>query len=99
MKKHPPDLPTFVGRPQLALESRLVSDGWWLAFNDHALTGVRSLGVLPGANARNALIKLGLGDEFDEQSTQIPSTIYFEWRLGAGDDQKLIATVRKRGRE
>jgi len=47
-----------------------------------------------GNNARNALIKLGLGDDFDKLSTQIPSSIWFEWRRGEGNDQKLIATVR-----
>jgi salicylate hydroxylase len=50
-------------------------------------------GISVGNNARNALIKLGLGDDFDELSTQIPSSIWFEWRRGEGDDQKLIATV------
>ncbi|KAG8730433.1 hypothetical protein FRC11_006717, partial [Ceratobasidium sp. 423] len=49
-------------------------------------------GLSVGKNARNALAKLGLQKEFDEQAT-IPSGIWFEWRNGQGQGQELIATT------
>ncbi|CAE6382352.1 unnamed protein product [Rhizoctonia solani] len=50
-------------------------------------------GVSFGKNARNALAKLGLQKEFQEQATTIPSGIWFEWRNGQGQGQELIATT------
>ncbi|CAE6435092.1 unnamed protein product [Rhizoctonia solani] len=50
-------------------------------------------GVSFGKNARNALAKLGLQKEFEEQATTISSGIWFEWRNGQDQDQKLIATT------
>ncbi|CAE6486992.1 unnamed protein product, partial [Rhizoctonia solani] len=52
-------------------------------------------GVSFGKNAQNALAKLGLKKEFEEQVTTIPSGIWFEWRNGQGQGQELIATVRR----
>ncbi|KAF8752083.1 FAD binding domain [Rhizoctonia solani] len=50
-------------------------------------------GVSFGTNARNALAKLGLQRDFEEQLTTIPSGIWFEWRNGQGQEQELIATT------
>ncbi|CAE6377744.1 unnamed protein product [Rhizoctonia solani] len=50
-------------------------------------------GVSFGTNARNALAKLGLQQDFEEQLTTVPSGIWFEWRNGQGPDQELIATT------
>ncbi|UZJ51977.1 hypothetical protein CBS101457_001297 [Exobasidium rhododendri] len=55
-------------------------------------------GVAFGSNASGALVKLGLGDEFDHIATRLPSSVYFEWRKAGKDDEKLIATTNTKSR-
>ncbi|UZJ50784.1 hypothetical protein CBS101457_000104 [Exobasidium rhododendri] len=50
-------------------------------------------GVSFGANARSALTRLGLGEEFEAEATTVPSGIWFEWRAGEGEEQELYATT------
>ena len=48
-------------------------------------------GISLGPNAQNALKALGLGDAVAAIATQSADRLFFEWRLGHGDTQTLIA--------